>query len=121
MRFKFFRIYVLAVCKHDNVFAAPGDGQITIRIDEAEIACTEPTIFNRLRGLFRRMVVALHENRPADPYFTDSHLVWSIDADSDASQWFSDCADAIAVHRCRRRGGGCFRQSVSLKDRVSQV
>src|SRR5215475_2629480 len=48
VRLEFFEINVLTVCQHNNVFAAASDGKISADVDESEIACTEPTIFNSI-------------------------------------------------------------------------
>src|SRR5262249_40045200 len=75
VRLEFFGIDVLAVCQHDNLFAAAGDGKISAGIDESEIAGTKPTIFNGISGLFRRAVITLHENGAADPHLSHSLFV----------------------------------------------
>ena len=38
VRFEFFRIHIFPIREHDHVFAAPGDGKLSARTDEAEIA-----------------------------------------------------------------------------------
>src|SRR5262245_842357 len=105
MELELFRINVLAIRKHNDVFTASSDRKVTLFIDEAEIAGVKPPISYRFAGFFRVAIVTLHQNRPADQHFAHAFIVWIVDSNGHAPNRFADGTETVIVGR-RDRGGG---------------
>src|SRR5437879_427665 len=69
MRLKLFRINIFSRAENDYILLASGDEKIAARIQMAQIAGKQPTIFDNFGSGIRTVEVALHHDVALNGYF----------------------------------------------------
>src|SRR5215475_8743471 len=105
MRLQFFGVNVLPVCKDDDVLASSGNRKIAVAINEAEITCLKPALFDRLGCFLRRSIIALHHDRSTNQHFSYALVTWILDTDGHTANGLPNRAESVIYRRCDGRRG----------------
>ena len=79
MSFDLFRVNVLAVRQNDNVLTSACDRQVAVGIDKTQVAGVEPSVAYDFGGLHVGAIIALHQQRTANPDFANAVFIRRID------------------------------------------
>src|SRR6202049_3057722 len=101
---------VLAAGGDDDVLLAPGDREVAVLVDRAEVARVQPSILDRAEALVRAVVVALEDLRAFD-----KDLSRLSDPQLDPRKRSADGAEAMVLERGDGRGRGGLGHAVSLE------
>ena len=117
----FFGVNVFAGAEDDNFLLPAGDEEIAARVAVAEIARVQPAIANDLGGCFGTVVIALHDDGPANGDLAD-HVTGAIlgrfgvdDFGFIAGKRRADRTDHVRLRRRDQCSAGGFGQAIGLQ------